>query len=228
MSIREYAARQVQQTPELQEAQPAQEVETLTANQLADRLQAERLTSLVAGMQDAIDTETAPAVMLTGIIADAFGKNSEQAAAVERLIESDKLPGGYEQQVARIRERAGLLKRQRRQLEAAAKATEEDLARLDLEEQTLLATANRTRALDAALVEVMTFVKLNAAELQPDLLQTAGRLYDRHHGSPAAMGLLYGGMIEIARSGYSAGGLDLVQQQAFIALKEKVAAAVEA
>ena len=70
-------------------------------------------------------------------------------------------------------------------------------------------------ALDTALIEVLTFSKAP----QGDLLKEAAALYDRHHGNPAAMGLLYGSITTLQQRS----ALDLVQQQELNSLKERIA-----
>lgn len=82
-------------------------------------------------------------------------------------------------------------------------------------------------ALDTALIETLTFCK-SLDPQQPDLLRQIETLYNRHHGNPAAMGLLYGCIAELTRQQYSAGRLDLVQQQDFTSMKERIAAAITA
>ena len=75
-------------------------------------------------------------------------------------------------------------------------------------------------ALDRAMLDVLTFTKAP----QGDLLQQMAALYDRHHGNPAAMGLLYGVITDLARRQYSETTLDLMQQQTFKELKDRIAA----
>ena len=112
MNIKEYAA---QQAPQAQEPQQAQEA--LTVAQLADRMQAEKLSSLMDSTTAAIEVETPPADLLRIITAALYGASSTQAAAVAQLIEQDKRPGGYEHQLAGMRERKRLLKKQLKQLQ---------------------------------------------------------------------------------------------------------------
>jgi len=82
-------------------------------------------------------------------------------------------------------------------------------------------------ARDTALIETLTFCK-SLDQTHPDLLQQLETLYTRHNGKPAAMGLLYGCMEELTRREYSAGRLDLIQQQRFVDLKARLADAIRA
>lgn len=222
LNIKEYAA---QQAPQAQEPQQAQEA--LTVAQLADRMQAEKLSSLMDSTTAAIEVETPPADLLRIITAALYGASSTQAAAVAQLIEQDKRPGGYEHQLAGMRERKRLLKKQLKQLEELTKATADAIAQIEQEERSITLDGSRAAAIDAALLEVMAFSKRTLIEPQADLLEDAAQLYQQYKGNPAAMGLLHGCLVDLTRRAYTAGAFDLVQMQEYQKLKEQVAAAVE-
>lgn len=220
MNLEQYAAQHAQAAQQEPQAQ-----DTLTADQLAAKLDAEKLYSLMAQIRQAIEEGTAPAAMLEDITGVLFGSSSKEAAAVKAIIDADKYPGGYEWAIADIRQRRSLLNRQARQLEAQAKAIAEDLKRLEESERAIIREKDRAADLDAALLETLTACK-GIDPQQPDTLQQLETLYNQHHGNPAAMGLLYGCMADLTRRQYAAGGLDLLQQQAFIDLQARVKAAI--
>lgn len=222
MNLEQYAAQHAQEPQQAPQAQ-----EPLTVAQVAAKLDAEKLSSLMAQMQEAIDEKTAPAAMLEAITGALFGTSSPQAAAVAGIIDADRHPGGHEWAIAGIRQRRKLLRQQAKQLEEQAKAIAEELARLDEAERALTREKAEAAALDTALIETLTFCK-SLDPQQPDLLRQIETLYNRHHGNPAAMGLLYGCIAELTRQQYSAGRLDLVQQQDFTSMKERIAAAITA
>ena len=219
MNLEQYAAQQAQEPQ-----QAPQEQEALTVEQVAAKLDAEKLSSLMAQMQEAIEEKTAPAAMLEAITGALFGTSSPQAAAVAAIIEADRHPGGHEMAIAGIRQRRKMLKQQEKQLEEQAKAISDELEKLDEAERALTFEKADAAALDTALIETLTFCK--TLDPQRDMLKEIETLYTRHHGDPAAMGLLYGSLDELTRRQYSAGRLDLVQQQEFTNLKKRIAAAI--
>ena len=216
MNLEQYAAQNAQAPQGTQNAPQTQE----PLDVLAAQLDAERLYSLMAEAQEAIDTEASPAAMLERITGALFGADSPQAAAVAQAIDADRHPGGHELAIADLRQQRALLRQQAKQLEAQAKAITGELEKLDAAERELTQDKGQAAALDRALLDVLTFTKAP----QGDLLQQMAELYNRHHGNPAAMGLLYGVMCDLTR--YSAGAFDLIQQQTFKELKDRVAGAV--
>ena len=219
VNLEQYAAQHAQEPQQAQQAQ-----EALTVAQVAAKLDAEKLSSLMAQMQEAIEEKTAPAAMLEAITGALFGTSSPQAAAVAAIIDADRHPGGHELAIADIRQRRSLLKKQQKQLEEQANTVADELAKLDEAERALTREKVEAAALDTALIETLTFCK--GLDPQRDMLTEIAALYDRHHGNPAAMGLLYGSIEELTRQQYSAGRLDLVQQQEFTRMKERIAAAI--
>ena len=220
MKLEQYAAQHAQVKPQEQQTQ-----EVLTVEQIAAKLDAERLSSLLEQAQDIIDANTDPADMLLGIVGAIFGSESKQAAAAAATIAKDQRPGGPEIAIAAIRQRRKMLNQQRRQIEAQLKAISEEHERLDAEERALISEETDAAAMDSALIDVLTFCK-SLDQKAPDLLQQIEKLYNQHHGNLAAMGLLRGCMAELARRQYSAGRLDLIQQQAFQNLQKRVAAEI--
>lgn len=221
MNFEQYAAQQAQEPQQVQQTQ-----EVLTAEQIAAKLDAERLSSLMVQMQEAIEEKTAPAAMLETITGALFGTSSPQAAAVAAIIDADKHPGGHELAIADIRQRRKMLKQQAKQLEEQAKAIADELAKLDESERALMREKAKAAALDNALIETLTFCK--GLDPQQDMLKEIEKLYNRHHGNPVAMGLLYGSIEKLTRQQFSTGKLDLIQQQEFVSLKERIAAAISA
>lgn len=220
MNLEQYAALHAQDAQQEQQTQ-----EVLTVEQLAAKLDAERLSSLTAQLQEAISEGAAPAAMLTQIAGALFGPSSPQAAAVAAIIDKAQHPGGHEMAIAEIRQRRRLLRQQAKQLDEQAKAIEAEITRLDAEERALVNAQADTEGLDTALIDALTVCK-GADPQRPDMLQQLERLYTQHHSSPAAMGLLYGCLADLTRRQYSAGALDIVQQARFDDLKARVAAAI--
>ena len=221
MKLEEYAALNMQGTQEEPEEQ-----EVLTVEQVAAKLDAEKYYSLMAQLQEAIEEEAAPAEILQELTGAVFGTSSPQAAAVARIIDTDKHPGGHEMAIAVIRQRKRLLNQQARQLEAQATAIAEEIAALEAHERELSSEKADAAALDTAIIDTLTACKcLDLAE--PGTLQQLQTLYNRHKARPAAMGLLYGTITELTRKGYSTGNFDLIQQREFIELRERIAAAAK-
>ena len=218
MNLEQYAAQQAQN--------PQQTQETRNVSEVAAMLEAEKLSSLMAQVQEAIEEKAAPAAMLEAITGALFGERSQQAAAVAAIIEADQQPGGHELAIADIRQRRKLLQKQAKQLEEQARGIAEEIAKLDEAERELTRARSEAAALDTALIDTLTFCKTIDPQ-QPDLLTQIEAMYNRHHGNPAAMGLLYGCLTELTRRQYSAGKLDLVQQRAFSDMKERIAEAAK-
>ena len=76
--------------------------------------------------------------------------------------------------------------------------------------------------INRALLDVLTVYKLKARDPQSDILQDVAAILDKHRRDPAAMGLLYGFMVELTGRGYRFLSLDLAQQQEFDRLKAEV------
>ena len=225
MRFEEYAAQQAQ---ELQQEPQAQEVLTNTdIAHVAAKLDAEKLYSLMAQMQAAIDEQASPSTMLNAITGAMFGTNSPQAAAVEAIIDADRNPGGHELAIAGIRQQRRMLRQQAKQLDAQMKAITDEITRLDAAERELTGEQSEAAALDTALIDTLTICK-NLDPQQPGLMRELETLYEKHGRNPAAMGLLYGSLAELTRRNYAAGELDLEQQQRFNDLKQRIAGAVEA
>lgn len=220
MNLEELAARQAQGPQGPQNAPQTQD----PLEVLAAQLDADRLLSLRAEAQAAIDDGMAPAAMLEQMTGALFGTDSPQAAAVAAIIDADRHPGGHEMAIAAIRTQKKLLRQQLKQLDQQAKAITGELEKLDAAERELMADKGQAAALDRALLDVLALAKGTA---EGDPLQQMTELYNRHHGNPAAMGLLYGVMADLTGKQYDAKAFDLVQQQAFKDLKRRVAEAIQ-
>ena len=221
MNLEELAARQAQGPQGPQNAPQTQD----PLEVLAAQLDADRLLSLKAEAQAAIDDGMAPAAMLEQMTGALFGTDSPQAAAVAAIIDADRHPGGHEMAIAAIRTQKKLLRQQLKQLEGQARAITGELEKLDAEERQITGDKAQAAALDRALLDVLTIAKDGP---QADTLQQMTELYNRHHGNPAAMGLLYGVIIDLTRKQYGETALDLIQQREFIELKDRIGAAIEA
>lgn len=218
MTLEEYAAQQAQDAQQTQEPAEGNPLDIFAAQQ-----DAEKLSLLLAETREIIDTTGSPAAMLTRIAAALFGERSAEAEAVAAAIEKDKAPGGHELALAEIRQRRKLIKQQAKQLDEMQKELAGQLEKLNDEEREQTNQQAAAAALDRALADTLTFCK----QLRPQesMLQEARELYNRHKGSPAAMGLLYGTLAELTRNEYTAGHYDLIQQQDFTELKAAILAA---
>lgn len=222
MTLDQYAAQNAQEIQQTQQVQAAQAVE-----EVSEKLDSELLSSLVVQLQESIEEGAAPAVMLEQITGTLFGSSSPQAAAVAAIIDADRHPSGHEMAVAAIRAQRRQLRQLRRQLEEQAKTITDELQKLDEAERALLYDGAQAAELDRGLMDVLIICK-QLDDPQGDLLQVLAALYDRHKGNRAAMGLLHGCMEELTHRGFSAGNLDLIQQQQFSGLKDRIAAAIMA
>lgn len=220
MNLEQYAAQQTQAPQGAQDTPQTQE----PLDVLAARLDADRLYSLMAQAQEAIDGGASPAAMLEQMTGALWGTSSPQAAAVAAAIDADRHPGGHEMALAAIQQQRKLLRQQLKQLEAQAKAITGELEKLDAAERELMTDKGQAAALDRALLDVLALAKGTA---EGDPLQQMTELYNRHHGNPAAMGLLYGVMADLTGRQYDAKAFDLIQQQAFKDLKKRVAEAIQ-
>ena len=198
MNLEQYAAQQAQQAPQAQEPQQANQLDAVAA-----RIDAEKLSSLMAETRQAIDEYRSPATLLTVITGAMFGEGSAEAAAVAETIAADRHPGGRELAIAGLRQRRKMLNQMQKQLAGQQKTIAAEIEHTIAEERELTEPQQ-----DTALLEVLTAQK-------PDLKEAAD-LYQKHHGNPAAMGLLYGKLSAQPPE------LDLMQQAEFMQLKEKV------
>ena len=225
MNFAQYLQQGAQQEQTPQDAQQAQEA--LPVDIIAAQLEAERFHSLKAQTEAAIDTGTAPAQLLVLIIGAMFGESSPQAAAVAGRMDAEKHPGGHEMAIAGLRQRKRLLRQQEKQLVEQIKAIGAEIEAANRAEGEIIAAGGAAAALDSGLIEVAAFCKaLPGTEAKPEILETAGKLFTRHKGNPAAMGLLYGSLAELSRTIYAAGGFDMVQAQQLADLRAQILAAI--
>lgn len=219
MNLREYAARQPQPPAE----QPSHALEVQTPDQMAARLDAEKLARLKAALAEALEDGTPVAGMLADVVRDLYGADSPQAARLADIIEAERTPGGHEMALAHIRQRRSILRKQAKQLEALTATITAQLAQLDEDERAMRTDQREAATLDAALADVLTYTQ--TLDTTPDAMTGAERLYTQHMGNPAAMGLLYGALAGLARQQYADGALDLIQARRFDDLRRDIAAA---
>ena len=219
-TLEEYAAQQAQNPQQAQEPQQAQPLDIVAA-----RIDAEKLSLLMAEARQAITDYQNPATILTAITGAMFGEESPEAAAVAEKIEQDRNPGGYELTIANLRQQRKILQQQAKALESQLKTVAEGITTADAAEREIISKRGEAEAQNGAMVDLLTFFK--GIDGRGTLLQEMKALYQKHRDNPAAMGLLYGSMTEIARREYTAGRLDLVQQQEYTDLKAQVLAAAE-
>ena len=137
MNFAQFLQQDAQQEQTPQEAQQAQEA--LPVDLIAAKMDAERLLSLKAQAEAAINTGATPAQLLVLIIGALFGESSPQAAAVAGRIEAEKHPGGQEMAIAGLRQRKRLLKQQQKQQEEQLKAIGAEIEAMNRAERELFA-----------------------------------------------------------------------------------------
>lgn len=223
MNLEQYAAQQTQATQGAQNAPQTQE----PLDALAAQIDAGRLYSLQAEAQAAIDSKAPPAAILERITGALWGQDSPQAAAVATIIDEYQNPGGRELAAAIYEQQRKAIHRQQKNLEKLARSLADELEKINAAEAAARREESERTRLNRALLDVMTFAtQLDAENPRADLLQAMAGLYERHQGSPAAMGLLYGCIADLNRRQYSAAAFDLVQQQEFKDLAARIAAAI--
>ena len=128
--------------------------------------------------------------------------------------------------MADIRQRRKILKRTARQIQDQARQIDQALQLLDEEENAIYAEKVQAGALDHAVTDTLSIVKIiNLLPLEEAIKEIRG-LYSRHSGSVAAMGLLYGGIVDLTFRAQREKQLDMLQQYDFIELKKKIAAVI--
>lgn len=227
MNLLQYIAQNAQQEPEAQEAQQAQEV--LPAAMAGIKADADRFISLKEQAEAAIYSETEPEKILILLVCSMFGNESPQAAAAEKLIDAAQHPGGHEIAIAALRQRKRLLKQQQRRYEEQIKDLSAEIEAANKAERELFAAQGEAETLNNGLIEVSTFCKaLPGTDPAPEMITTAEKLFEKYKGNPAAVGLLYGSLADLARKTYTtAGRFDLVQLQQLADLRARILEAIK-
>lgn len=227
MNYTDYLAQQPQGEQEPQEEQQAQPVGPLEV--IAARLAAEKYYTLLAEARQAIPFAADPGQLAANLTALLFGEDSTEAGTVARMIEAHKRPGGYELALEMARQRRALLKKQLEQLAEHEKEIAAQMGLSAADERELMNSEAEAKAANGALLAVMDFSRQLAADADPGaIIGQAGKLYEQHSGSRAAMGLLLGYLTEWQGRAFSFTGgatLDLVQEQEMRELKSRLAAA---
>lgn len=233
MNLLQYIKQNAQQEPGQQEAQQTQQAqqaqEVLPVEMIGMKADAESLISLKAQTEAAIYSGAEPEQLLILMVCALFGENSPQAAAAAELIDAAQHPGGHEMAIAELRQRRRLLKQQQKQHEEKIKGLAAEIEAANKAERELFAVQGQAETLNGGLIEVAAFCKaLPGTAPEPEMITAAGDLFTRHKGNPAAMGLLYGTLSELARRTYTAeNGLDLVQLQQLADLRAQILAAIQ-
>lgn len=210
MTLEEYAAQQAQGVQQPQDAAEGNPLDLFAAQQAT-----ERLSFLLAEVRGIIEESGSPADMLTRITSALFGERSAEADAVAAAIEKDN-SGVHELVLAEIRQRRKTLKQQAKQLNEMQKDLSRQLDQLNAAEREHV----KRHSVDLALADTMTFCK----SLNECTLREARELYARHKDKPAAMGLLYGSLVDLARSDYAAG--NYVRRLDYLDLMAEILAAI--
>lgn len=218
MNLEQYAAQQ----QGAQQEQNTQEAELLTASQLAAKLDAEKLSFLMAEAQAALDDQQEPAEILTRLYTDFFGKNSTQAQTLAEILTRSVAPGGFDFAIAQTRQQRQLLKRQSKQLDELQKEIAKGLTALDEKERDLMSEKAAAAASDAALTETALFAAQISQESPAAIIKRATEIFSKYRRSLPAMGLLYGILSEAASNAISSGGFDLFQQEELNSLRNEI------
>jgi len=221
-SLEEYAAQQAQNP---QQAQEPQQAESSPLDAIAARNDAEKYHSLMDNLREIVSRDIHPRNILIFMVGAVFGETSAEAETIAEAIKKTKYPGGYDLAMANINNRRKQLREQQKALEGQLKLVAEAMTTAEAEEREIFKKQTAESVQNSAMVDLLTFFK--GIDGRASLLQEMKALYQKHREKPAAMGLLYGSMTEIARRESAAGQLDLVQQQEFIDLKAQVLAAAE-
>lgn len=218
MTFEQYAALQAQSSQEMQPTQPAQE----QLDPLGAQIAAGKFHSLQADMQETLDRGVSPDIMLAVLVKGLFGNDSPQAAAAEKLIDSDVYYAGYEPVAEMLKLWHDYLKGQRKRIENYAAMLDEELEHIaDMRGRFRLEQEGKT---SSGLMAILAF-RNHCTDLKPaEFLHRLQALYERHQTDPEAMGLLYGTIRE--RRYYIDTKLDLVQRQAVEELQQKIAGAL--
>lgn len=216
--IWQYEAQQQPTPQEMQTAPQAQE----KLDPLGAQIAAGRYHTLQADAQQALDKGVSPDVMAYVLIKGLFGDDSPQAAAAEKLIDSDVYYAGYEPVAEMLKLWHDYLKGQRKRIENYAAMLDEELEHIaDMRGRFRLEQEGKT---SGGLMGVLAF-RNQCTTLKPaEFLHHLQTLYGKHHDDPEAMGLLYGTIR--AHRHYIDTNLDLIQRQAVEELQQKIAGAL--
>jgi len=209
LKLEEYAAQQAQEQQPAPQAQDA-----ITPDRMALQQAIDKQADLMGMLQTALDENRAPADVLAAVSANLFGADSKQTQAFKKRAAETQ----SEMLIADIRQRKKFLQWQASRLAAESKAIAE---RIDELTEAEFAASWQAGTNDTGITEVLTVFKTESA---PDL-QSLDKLYQRWHSCAAVMGLLYGYMVDLARS--NAGRLDLIQMQEYEELQRRVLKAVQ-
>lgn len=216
--IWQYEAQQQPTPQEMQTAPQAQE----KLDPLGAQIAAGMYHALQADAQQALDKGVSPDIMAHVLIKGLFGDDSPQAAAAEKLIDTDIYWAGYEPVAEMLRLWHDYLKGQRKRIENYAAMLDEELEHIaDMRGRFRLEQEGKT---SSGLMAILAF-RNHCTDLKPaEFLHRLQALYERHQTDPEAMGLLYGSIRE--RRYYIDTKLDLVQRQAVEELQQKIAGAL--
>lgn len=234
MKYSDYLAQDAQQPQEPQE-EPQAEANRL--DMIRAQLDAEKYYSLLAEAREVITEAAEQAarherpylpMVLEKLTAAIFGQDSPEADSLAEIITMAKYAGGYEYAIEQARQRRRLYKKQMERLAEVQKELAEQAELALAEERELSDSKLNEEGTDRAFLEVMEFSRQLDTEADPGaMIRQAGRLYEKHSGSRAAMGLLLGSLTEWQGRTFTFTGdaaLDLVHLQELAELKSRLAA----
>lgn len=212
---------ETQQQPAPQEMQTTPQAQE-KLDPLGAQIAAGMYHALQADAQQALDKGVSPDIMAHVLIKGLFGDDSPQAAAAEKLIDTDIYWAGYEPVAEMLRLWHKYIIDQRKRIENYMGMLDAELTHIaDVRGRFKLEQMGKTRC---ALMAVLAFRNF-CTDLKPaEFLRHLQTLYEKHHDDPEAMGLLYGAIR--AHRHYIDTNLDLIQRQAVEELQQKIAGAL--
>lgn len=212
---------ETQQQPAPQEAQAAPQAQE-KLDPLGAQIAAGMYHTLQADAQQALDKGVSPDIMAHVLIKGLFGDDSPQAAAAEKLIDTDIYWAGYEPVAEMLRLWHKYIIDQRKRIENYMGMLDKELADIaDVRGRFKLEQMGKT---SGGLMGVLAF-RNQCTTLKPaDFLHHLQTQYGKHHDDPEAMGLLYGTIR--AHRHYIDTNLDLIQRQAVEELQQQIAGAL--
>ncbi len=159
----------------------------------------QRLHTLSATIQKGLDESNSPAIILTGIVEQLFGKGSDQARALSEILEADK--GSYEVAMADLEENRTQLWRRKQQLADQLMAVDASLDALEKEQRELYIESNSATDFSRGIAAALKFIKSHQYGF--DDIYEVWNIWARGGRSHVLSGLLYGYIIDLERKGFA-------------------------
>ena len=218
MNLEQYAAQQPQPQAAQAVGDPGRQLDDLTA-----RMEAARLTQILALTRKGLENKANPSAILAQLAGPMFGPDSPEAKKIAEIVSADRLPGGLDMALAMVEQRRRLLKRQKKRLEDQLQDVNRWLGDLYLAESDLIGDYYQTADHNRDMREIMTFY-LALDQTEGCSLEHLGGLLARYKRNPAAMGLLYGIIVDLIQKKFDT--LNLTQQQDLLTMKDRAMEAI--